>query len=129
MGTPQRPLSPHLGIYRWQLTMALSILHRMSGVFLAIGAIVMVVVLAAIASGSSQFLMVQSWLAHPIGLLLLVGWSFGLFLHLANGVRHLIWDAGAALEKNTANRSGLFVIAFAVLATAATWLLACGENI
>ena len=124
MGTPQRPLSPHLGIYRWQLTMALSILHRMSGVFLSFGAIIMVAVLAAIASGSSQFEAVQSWLAHPIGLLLLVAWSFALYLHLANGVRHLIWDAGVALEKNTANRSGLYVIAFAVLATAATWALA-----
>ncbi len=124
MSTPQRPLSPHLGIYRWQLTMALSILHRMSGVFLSVGAVIMVVVLAAIASGSSQFETVQSWLAHPIGLLLLVAWSFALYLHLANGVRHLIWDAGVALEKNTANRSGLFVIAFAVLATAATWALA-----
>jgi succinate dehydrogenase / fumarate reductase cytochrome b subunit len=129
MGTPQRPLSPHLGIYRWQLTMALSILHRMSGVFLSFGAIIMVAVLAAIASGSSQFETVQSWLAHPVGLLLLVAWSFALYLHLANGVRHLIWDAGVALEKNTANRSGLFVIAFALLATAATWMLACVESI
>ena len=126
MGTPQRPLSPHLGIYRWQLTMALSILHRMSGVFLSFGAVLMVVILAAIASGSSQFETIQSWLAHPIGILLLVGWSFALYLHLANGVRHLIWDAGVALEKNTANQSGLFVIAFAVLATAATWALALG---
>jgi succinate dehydrogenase / fumarate reductase cytochrome b subunit len=104
--------------------MALSILHRMSGVFLSFGAIIMVAVLAAIASGSSQFETVQSWLAHPIGLLLLVAWSFALYLHLVNGVRHLIWDAGVALEKNTANRSGLYVIAFAVLATAATWALA-----
>mgnify|MGYP000271236789 CR=1 FL=1 len=126
MGTPQRPLSPHLGIYRWQLTMALSILHRMSGVFLSFGAVLMVVILAAIASGSSQFETIQSWLAHPIGILLLVAWSFALYLHLANGVRHLIWDAGVALEKNTANQSGLFVIAFAVLATAITWALAMG---
>jgi len=124
MGTPERPLSPHLGIYRWQLTMALSILHRMSGVFLSVGAIVLVVVLIAIASGPGQFETVQSWFSHPIGLLVLVAWSFALYLHLANGVRHLIWDAGVALEKNTANRSGLFVIAFAVLATAATWALA-----
>ncbi len=126
MGTPQRPLSPHLGIYRWQLTMALSILHRMSGVFLSFGAVLMVVVLAAIASGSSQFETIQSWLAHPFGILLLVGWSFALYLHLAIGVRHLIWDAGVALEKNTANQSGLFVIAFAVLTTVATWALALG---
>lgn len=126
MGTPQRPLSPHLGIYRWQLTMALSILHRMSGVFLSIGAVLMVIVLTAIAMGPGQFETVSAWLTHPIGLILLLGWSFALFLHLANGVRHLIWDAGAGLEKNTANRSGLWVIAFAFLATAATWALAWG---
>lgn len=124
MGTPQRPLSPHLGIYRWQLTMALSILHRASGVFLSIGAVLMVVVLTSIAMGESQYATVQSWLAHPIGLVLLAGWSFALYLHLANGVRHLIWDAGMGLEKHTANKSGLWVIAFAVLATVATWAIA-----
>lgn len=124
MGTPQRPLSPHLGIYRWQLTMALSILHRASGVFLSIGAVIMVAVIMSVEMGPSYFETVQGWLAHPIGLLLLVGWSFALFLHLANGVRHLIWDVGLGLEKNTANKSGLWVIAFAVLATAATWAFA-----
>ena len=124
MGTPQRPLSPHLGIYRWQLTMALSILHRASGVFLSIGAVLLVAVLMSVAMGASQFETIQRWLAHPVGLVLLVGWSFALYLHLANGVRHLVWDAGYGLEKNTANNSGLWVIAFAVLATAATWALA-----
>ena len=124
MGIPQRPLSPHLGIYRWQLTMALSILHRASGVFLSIGAVLLVIVLASIATGASQFEMIQHWLAHPIGLLLLLAWTFSLYLHLANGVRHLIWDMGMGLEKATANQSGLWVIAFAVLATVATWALA-----
>ncbi len=124
MGIPQRPLSPHLGIYRWQLTMALSILHRATGVFLSIGAVLIVVVLTSIAMGAAQYVTVQSWLAHPIGLALLVAWSFALYLHLANGVRHLIWDAGIGLEKHVANKSGLWVIAFAVLATAATWAVA-----
>ncbi len=124
MGTSQRPLSPHLGIYRWQLTMALSILHRASGVFLSIGALLLVVVLTAVAMGASQFDCVQEWLAHPIGLILLAGWSFALYLHLANGVRHLVWDAGIGLEKGIANKSGIWVIAFAVLATAATWAIA-----
>ena len=124
MGTPQRPLSPHLGIYRWQLTMALSILHRASGAFLGIGAVLLVVVLTSIAMGAETFALVQSWLAHPIGLVLLFGWSFALYLHLANGVRHLVWDTGLGLEKHIANKSGLWVIAFALLATAATWAVA-----
>ena len=126
MSTPQRPLSPHLGIYRWQLTMALSILHRVTGVFLSIGAVMLVAVLVAIAMGADQFAIAQKWLSHPIGLILLLGWSFALYLHLANGVRHLVWDAGLGLEKNIANKSGLWVIAFAVLATAATWAIAWG---
>ncbi len=124
MSTSQRPLSPHLGIYRWQLTMALSILHRASGVFLSMGAVLLVAVLAAIASGSSHFEMLQHWLSHPVGLVLLFGWTLALYLHLANGVRHLIWDAGKGLEKNTANQSGIWVLLFAVLATAATWAIA-----
>ena len=124
MGTSQRPLSPHLGIYRWQLTMALSILHRASGVFLSIGAVLLVAVLVAIASGPELFEVLQSWLSHPIGLALLLAWTLALYLHLANGVRHLIWDAGIGLEKRTANQSGIWVLLFAIVATAATWAIA-----
>ncbi len=68
--------------------------------------------------------MLQHWLSHPAGLVLLFGWTLALYLHLANGVRHLIWDAGKGLEKNTANQSGIWVLLFAVLATAATWAIA-----
>lgn len=124
MGVSQRPLSPHLGIYRWQLTMALSILHRASGVFLSLGAIVMVAILASVALGPGQYESIQAWLAHPVGLLLLLAWTLALYLHLANGVRHLVWDTGIGLEKNIANKSGLWVVAFAVLATLATWAFA-----
>lgn len=124
MGTSQRPLSPHLGIYRWQLTMALSILHRASGVFLSIGAVLLVAILVSITSGPDHFETLQHWLSHPIGLALLLAWTLSLYLHLANGVRHLIWDAGMGLEKNTANQSGLWVLLFAIVATAATWAVA-----
>ena len=126
MATPQRPLSPHLGIYRWQLTMALSILHRASGVFLSFGAILMVMVLSSIASGPAYYEMIQTWLVHPIGQIFLIAWTAALYLHMGNGVRHLIWDMGRGLEKATANQSGLYVLAFAVIATVVTWLIAWG---
>ena len=124
MATPQRPLSPHLGIYRWQLTMALSILHRASGVFLSVGAVVVVIILACIASGPASYEFIQGWLVNPVGLLFLIAWTAALYLHMANGVRHLIWDMGVGLEKNCANQSGLYVVAFAVVATAVTWVIA-----
>lgn len=123
MGVPQRPLSPHLGIYRWQLTMALSILHRLTGVFLSIGAVIVVIVLASIATGPAEFVMVQELLSHPIGQAVLIAWTFALFLHLANGVRHLFWDAGRGFAISTANQSGIWVMLFALVATVATWAL------
>ena len=124
MATPQRPLSPHLGIYRWQLTMVLSILHRASGVFLSVGAVLVVVVLACIASGPASYEFIQSWLVNPVGQLFLIAFTVALYLHMANGVRHLIWDMGMGLEKHTANQSGLYVLAFAIVATAVTWVIA-----
>ena len=126
MGVPQRPLSPHLGIYRWQLTMALSILHRASGAFLSIGAVLLVIVLAAIAMGPTEFVWVREWLLHPIGQVFLIGWTIALFLHLANGVRHLFWDAGWGLELPAANQSGVWVFVFTVVATVVTWIWAWG---
>ena len=124
MSVSHKPLSPHLGIYRWQLTMALSILHRATGVFLSMGAIVMVLVLVAIASGQSEFALIQNSLNHIIGQLFMIAWSFSLYLHMANGLRHLVWDAGFGLDKDIANKSGLYVLAFTVIVTAGTWALA-----
>ena len=126
MATPQRPLSPHLGIYRWQLTMALSILHRASGVFLSLGAVLLIVVVACIASGPASYEFIQGWLVNPVGQLFLVAWTAALYLHMANGVRHVVWDMGIGLEKNTAIQSGLYVVVFSVIATALSWLLALG---
>ncbi len=122
MSVSQRPLSPHLQVYSWHLTMALSILHRMTGVFLSFGAVALVIVLSSLASGADAYSCVHDALTHPIGLLFLFAWTFALYFHMANGVRHLVWDAGLGLGKKVASSSGWYVLAFAVLATVASWL-------
>jgi succinate dehydrogenase / fumarate reductase, cytochrome b subunit len=121
MAPPDRPLSPHLQIYRWELTMVLSILHRMTGVALSVGLLLLVCWLLAAAAGPEAFEPVQALLGSPLGLLLLFGWTFALFYHLGNGVRHLVWDIGLGLERRQARISGWVVIVFSVLATALAW--------
>ena len=98
MRSADRPLSPHLQIYRWQLTSVLSILHRASGVTLSAGTILLVWWLIAAASGPEAYEGVQDFLGSWIGLLLLFGWTLSLFYHLCNGIRHLVWDTGHALD-------------------------------
>src|SRR5258708_21896065 len=95
---PARPLSPHLQVYRPQLTSVLSITHRATGVALAIGTLLLVWWLLAAATGPEQFAVVQAVLGSWIGRLLLLGWTWALFYHLANGIRHLFLDAGRGLE-------------------------------
>ena len=116
-----RPLSPHLQVYRWQLTMTLSILHRMTGVGLAVGTLLLVWWLAAAATGPEQFALVQSIMGSLVGRLLLLGWTFALFYHLANGIRHLFWDMGAGFELKTTYRSGWLVVVASFALTAIAW--------
>jgi len=118
----QRPLSPYW-IYRWQITMWLSSLHRISGLLLSAGAFALAVWLIAIASGPESYASVQQMFASGAFKVLLVGWTFCFFLHLANGVRHLAWDVGAGFDPKTIRASGWTVIVVAVVATAAfSWL-------
>ena len=93
-----RPLSPHLGIYRWQLTMTLSILHRATGVALAVGTILVCALLIGLASGPDSFNAVRGFCASPLGIFLMIGWTWSLFFHLCNGIRHLMWDIGWGFE-------------------------------
>lgn len=118
-----RPLSPHLQIYRWQWTMALSILHRATGVALTVGTLALVYWIVAAATGPIAFEQAQRLFGHWIGQLLLLGWSFALFYHLCNGIRHLVWDAGRGYELGTARLSGYVVFLAAVLLTALAWLV------
>ena len=119
----QRPLSPHLQIYRWGITMWLSSLHRITGLLLSAGAFALAVWLIAIAGGPQSYAGVQHVFASAAFKVLLVGWTFCFFLHLANGVRHLAWDVGAGFDPTKIRTSGWTVIVVAVLATAGfSWL-------
>ncbi len=120
----KRPLSPHIQVYRWQWTMLMSIVHRATGVALAIGSILLVLWLVSLAAGPASFERAQLILGSLPGLVLLGGWSFALFYHLLNGLRHLAWDAGWGLELKDAFASGMVVIIGAAALTGLTWVLA-----
>lgn len=119
MPAAQRPVSPHIQVYRWQITMLLSSMHRITGLLLSLGAIVLAVWLLAVASGSAAYDSLQSIMAAGWFKVPLVLWSFCLFFHLANGVRHLFWDATYGFERKQIATSGMLVAAASVLATAA----------
>ena len=126
MSTDNRPLSPHLQVYRWQWTMAYSILHRATGVGLSVGTLYLAWWLLALASGPEAFAAVSDFSGTIIGRLLLFGWTWALFYHRANGIRHLFWDAGMGFELEDAARSGHMVVVFSVVATVALWAVAYG---
>jgi succinate dehydrogenase / fumarate reductase cytochrome b subunit len=118
----QRPLSPYW-IYRWQITMWLSSLHRITGLLLSAGAIALAVWLTALASGPETYAATQRVFASGAFKPLLVAWTFCFFLHLANGIRHLAWDVGAGFHPRQISASGWAVLVFAVLATGGfSWL-------
>jgi succinate dehydrogenase / fumarate reductase cytochrome b subunit len=116
-----RPLSPHLQIYRWQLTSVLSILHRMTGIALVVGAVLLVSWFGSAADGPASFAGFQGFLGSPIGLILLFGCSVALFYHLCNGIRHLCWDTGRGLELKSVYASGWTVLAATAVLTVVVW--------
>ncbi|GGA18400.1 succinate dehydrogenase, cytochrome b556 subunit [Dyella nitratireducens] len=95
MAETQRPLSPHLQIYKWQVQMVTSILHRATGIALSVGALIFVWWLGALAAGEDAFNQFKICMGSPIGIILLIGWTWSFFYHLCNGIRHLVQDAGA----------------------------------
>ena len=122
MRSADRPLSPHLQIYRWQLTSVLSILHRATGIALSGGAVLLVWWLVAAATGPEAYEGVEEFLGSWIGLLLLFGWTASLFYHLCNGIRHLVWDTGHALDLESTYFGGWMVVAAAGVLTLAAWV-------
>lgn len=119
-----RPLSPHLQVYRPQLTSMLSILHRITGVALAVGLVWLVIWICAAASDATTYAIVASFNGSIIGKIFLFGWTACLFYHLFNGIRHLFWDAGYGLDIADAYASGWTVLAAAIICTFGSWLLA-----
>ena len=123
MSPAERPLSPHLQVYRWQLTSVMSILHRFSGVALSLGAILLVWWLGTAADGPEPYAGMQRFLGSWFGLVLLFGWSLALFYHLCNGIRHLWWDTGRGLELNGVYAGGWAVLAVTAALTIVTWVV------
>lgn len=124
MSPESRPVSPHLQVYRWQISNSLSILHRLTGLALSLGALALVGWLLALASGQTAFAQV-SWAFGSLPLqVLLIAWTFCFFFHLCNGVRHLAWDADYGFDKSVAKRSGIGVIVATVVLTSLFWFVA-----
>ncbi len=124
MGNSNRPLSPHLQIYKPQLTALLSIAHRASGLFLAIGTLLLVYWLMALAQGPESYTQAQSFFGSWFGRLILFAWVFALFYHLCNGIRHLFWDMGMGFEIATVYTSGTIVIIAATALTLIAFVMA-----
>lgn len=120
----RRPLSPHLQIYRPQMSTALSIFHRISGIALSVGALLLVCWLVAAASGDAAYNGISGFLRSWIGVLLLFGWTVALWYHFCAGLRHLAWDAGWGFELPVMHRSGYAVLGGTAVLTVLTWIIA-----
>jgi succinate dehydrogenase / fumarate reductase, cytochrome b subunit len=120
----KRPLSPFMfpRWYRFQITSVLSILHRLTGIVLAVGTILLAWWLVAVSAGGEVFAATHALIASRLGMPLLFGWSVAFFYHLCSGIRHLVWDVGYGFEIRNAYRSGYAVLAATALLTALTWL-------
>lgn len=123
MASHHRPLSPHLQVYKPQLTSVLSILHRATGVALAVGTLLLVYWLVAAALGSEAYARAQSVLSSMLGLLFMFLWTWSLFYHLCNGIRHLFWDAGYGFELDVVYKSGTAVVIASFVLTLLCWLI------
>lgn len=120
-GSGSRPLSPHLQVWRWHITLAVSIAHRATGVALYAGALIAAGFAASLAAGPDAYQAYCGLLGSPLGKLVLIGLTFSAFFHMANGVRHLFWDSGVGFAPRTADATAAAVIAFAAVATVALW--------
>ena len=123
MNTSGRPLSPHLTIYRWPITMVLSIIHRITGVALSVGLVALVVWLEAIAYDFIPYDLVLAFMRSLPGRVVLFGFSFAFFFHLSNGIRHLIWDTGRLFEKRQVDTSAWIVLLASVSMTLFYWFV------
>ncbi len=118
---PDRPMSPHLQVYRPQLTSVLSFAHRLTGLTLGLYSITLVAWLIAAAAGPQVFFSVQTLIGSALGQILLFAGTFSLFLHLCGGVRHLFWDSGRGFELRTIYASGWAVVAVSLVLTLLAW--------
>ena len=119
----RRPLSPHLQVYKIQITSLLSILHRGTGIVLYGGTVLWALWFVSLAAGPQSYEKMQLLLLHPIGLAILLGWSFSFFYHLCNGIRHLMWDLGVGYELPIVRLTGWIVVITTFFLTSTSWIL------
>lgn len=123
-----RPLSPHLQIYRWPVTMATSIAHRATGIALSAGTLVVAWWLCALVAGPHDYAIFSIAARHPVGQIILFAFVWSLAFHLLNGMRHLAWDVGLGFDVGTANRTGIAAIALSLLLAIAAFAFAYGAR-
>jgi succinate dehydrogenase / fumarate reductase cytochrome b subunit len=119
----ERPLSPHLQVYRWTITMALSIVHRATGAALYLGTLVLVWWVASTAAGPETYANAQLVIGSIYGRFVLFGFSLALMFHLLNGIRHLVWDTGRGFAMPTAKASGWLVLILSLVLTLTAWVV------
>ncbi len=118
-----RPLSPHLQVYRPQLTSTLSILHRGTGMALSVGLLYLATWVVYASASPKTYALFQAFNTSILGRIFLAGWLFCIFYHLCNGIRHLFWDAGYGFELKDAYRSGWIVVGVSAVATLVSWIV------
>jgi succinate dehydrogenase / fumarate reductase cytochrome b subunit len=118
-----RPLSPHLTIYRWPVTMLTSITHRATGVGLSFGAVVLAWWLVSISNGPEGWQSFHAIMDTPLGLLVLFGFAWALVFHFLNGIRHLAWDLGYGFPKQVSERNSVIILALSLLGALAIFAL------
>jgi len=121
MADTQRPLSPHMGIYKWQVQMVTSILHRATGIALSVGTLLVLWGVFSLASGEDSYNQFKTCIGSPIGLVLLFGWTWSLFYHLCNGIRHLLQDGGMGYAIPQFVRSSWLSIVVSIVLTVLVW--------
>jgi len=126
MAINERPLSPHLQIYKLELPMVLSGLHRITGIALSVGTILLVGWIASAAQSAGAFERLSQFLGGFVGQFLLFGWTFSLIYHSVSGVRHLIWDTGRMLEIDQIKTSSYVVLILSIVLTLLAWVLGGG---
>ena len=123
-GSAARPISPHLQVWRWHVTMFASIAHRATGIALYVGALILAAWAVSLAAGPDVYAGFKGLLGSPLGKLVLFGLTVSAFYHLASGVRHLVWDTGRGLEPKKADAACIASIAFGIVAAVLLWIVA-----
>lgn len=129
MTADKRPLSPHLQVWKWTITMAQSILHRATGVANVVGLLALVWWLLAAATGPEAYAGFMTFASSPIGIFMFVGWTFSVYLHMLSGIRHFIMDMGYLYAIKDADKSVLFLWVASIILTAVTWYTILGTTI